>query len=84
MSLLLKIILGIISLASIFFGNLVIKEYKLFNRDIENKNTSVMERVLVNGLIFFILIIISLIFLFGILMISSKINIELPSFLGLW
>jgi len=83
MSLLLKIILGIISLASIFFGNLVIKEYKLFNRDIENKNTSVMERVLVNGLIFFILIIISLIFLFGILIISSKINIELPSFLGL-
>jgi hypothetical protein len=83
MSLLLKIILGIISLASIFFGNLVIKEYKLFNRDIENKNTSAMERVLVNGLIFFILIIISLIFLFGILIISSKINIELPSFLGL-
>jgi hypothetical protein len=82
MSLLLKIILGIISLASLFFGNLVIKEYKLFNRDIENKNTSVMERVLVNGLIFFILIMIAGIFLFGVLMIFSKINIELPLFMG--
>jgi Trk-type K+ transport system membrane component len=82
MSLLLKIILGIISLASLFFGNLVIKEYKLFNRDIENKNTSVMERVLVNGLIFFMLIMIAGIFLFGVLMIFSKINIELPLFMG--
>jgi hypothetical protein len=83
MSLLLKVILGIISLASIFFGNLVIKEYKLFNKDIENKNTSVMERVLVNGLIFLILIMIISIFSFGVLMIFSKINVELPSFLGL-
>lgn len=82
MSLLLKIILGIISLASLFFGNLVIKEYKLFNKDIESKNTSVMERVLVNGLIFFILIMIFGIFLFGVLMIFSKINIELPLFMG--
>lgn len=82
MGILLKIILSIISLASIFFGNLLIKEYKLFNRNIENKNTSVMERVLVNGLIFFILIMIVSIFLFGILMIFSKINVELPLFLG--
>jgi hypothetical protein len=83
MSLLLKVILGIISLASIFFGNLVIKEYKLFNRDIENKNTSIIERILVNGLIFLILIMIISIFSFGVLMIFSKINVELPSFLGL-
>lgn len=82
MSLLLKIILGVISLASLFFGNLVIKEYKLFNRDIESKNTSVMERILVNGLIFFMLIMIAGIFLFGVLMIFSKINIELPLFMG--
>ncbi len=83
MSLLLKVILGIISLASIFFGNLVIKEYKLFNRDIESKNTSIMERILVNGLIFIILIMIISIFSFGVLMIFSKINIELPSILRL-
>lgn len=83
MSILLKIILGIISFASIFFGNLVVKEYKIFNKDIENKNTSVLERILVNGLIFFILIMVILLFLFGLIMIFSKINIELPSFLGL-
>jgi hypothetical protein len=82
MSILLKIILGIISLASIFFGNLLIKEYRLFNKNIENKNTSVMERVFVNGLIFFISIMIVSIFLFGVLMIFSKINVELPLFLG--
>jgi hypothetical protein len=42
-----------------------------------------MERVLVNGLIFLILIMIISIFSFGVLMIFSKINVELPSFLGL-
>jgi len=81
MSIILKIILVIISLSSLFFGNLVIREYRLFNNNIENKNTSLIERILVNGLIFFILIIILFIFIFGILILLSNISVDLPSFL---
>lgn len=40
--------------ASIFFGRLVYIEYKLFNKNIEEKSTSLAERILVNGLIFLV------------------------------
>ena len=36
----LKIVLSILFIASIFFGRLVFREYKLFNKDIETKITS--------------------------------------------
>jgi hypothetical protein len=74
----LKIILSIFALASAVFGRLLFSEYKIFNRDIETKNTSLIERILVNGIIFVVGVILVLIFLFSIYMIFSNIQIETP------
>ncbi len=72
----LKIILIIIALSCLFFGRLLFREYKLFNRDIETKSTSLGERVLVNGIIFIVAIILLFIILFNSVIISSNVQIE--------
>ena len=76
MIIILKIILGLLSLSCLFFGRLVIREYKLFNADIETKSTSLAERILVNGIIFIILSVLLFILSFSIVTILSKIQIE--------
>ncbi len=78
MVILLKIILGVFVLASIFFGRLLFSEYRLFNRDIETKNTSLAERILVNGIIFILGLILLSISSFCVLSILSKISLTLP------
>jgi hypothetical protein len=78
MEILLKIILGVLIIASLFFGRLLFQEYKLFNKDIEFKNTSLAERILVNGIIFIIGIIILSTISFSSILIFSKINVILP------
>ncbi len=78
MVILLKVVLGILILASIFFSRLLFAEYKLFNRDIEFKNTSLAERVLVNGIIFILGIILFSILSFSLIVIFSTINLTLP------
>lgn len=74
----LKIILSLFSLASAVFGRLLFREYKIFNKDIETKNTSLAERILVNGIILVIAAVLILVFLFSMYMIFSKIQIETP------
>lgn len=71
-----KIILLILIFASLFFGRLVFREYKLFNKNIETKNTSLAERILVNGLIFFIFILLIFIISFSVYSILGKITFE--------
>jgi hypothetical protein len=77
MIVILKLILSIFSLASIFFGRLLLKEYKLFNKDIETKNTSLAERILVNGIIFLLFTVLVSIFFYCLIIIFSKVNVEL-------
>lgn len=74
----LKIILSLFSLASAVFGRLLFREYKIFNKDIETKNTSLAERILVNGIILVIAAVLILVFLFSMYMVFSKIQIETP------
>lgn len=74
----LKIILSLFSLASAVFGRLLFREYRMFNKDIETKNTSLAERILVNGIILVIAAVLVLVFLFSMYMIFSKIQIETP------
>ena len=62
--------------ASIFFGRLVYTEYKLFNKDIETKSTSLLERILVNGLIFIIFSILAFLMSFSLYTIFGKITFE--------
>jgi hypothetical protein len=76
MEILLKIILGMLFAASIFFGRLVYTEYKLFNKDIETKSTSLLERILVNGLIFIIFSILAFLMSFSLYTIFGKITFE--------
>tara|TARA_R110000772_G_scaffold41842_3_gene97711 strand:- start:6 stop:245 length:240 start_codon:yes stop_codon:yes gene_type:complete len=76
MDIFLKIILGMLFLASIFFGRLVYMEYKLFNKDIEVKNTSLAERILVNGLIFLIFSFLLFLMTFSVYTIFGKITFE--------
>jgi hypothetical protein len=78
MAILLKIILGVVILASIFFGRLLFMEYKLFNNNIEFKNTSLAERILVNGIIFILGIILLSISSFSLISILSNITLTLP------
>lgn len=78
MVILLKIILGILSTACIVFGRLVFREYKLFNKDIETKNTSLGERILINGMILVIGFVLVSILLFSITSIFSTITITPP------
>lgn len=77
MIVILKLILSIFSLASVFFGRLLLKEYKIFNKDIETKNTSLAERILVNGIIFLLFSLLISIFSFCLIIIFSKVNVEL-------
>jgi len=72
----LKIIMGVLFFASIFFGRLVYTEYKLFNNGIEEKSTSLAERVLVNGLIFFIFSFLLFLMTFSVYTIFGKITFE--------
>jgi hypothetical protein len=76
MEIILKIVLGILFFASIFFGRLVYREYKLFNNNIETKDTSLAERVLVNGLIFLVFILLIGIMTFSLYSILGKITFE--------
>tara|TARA_B100000963_G_scaffold114749_1_gene99944 strand:- start:414 stop:653 length:240 start_codon:yes stop_codon:yes gene_type:complete len=76
MEIALKIILITLFIASIFFGRLVFGEYKLFNADIETKNTSLAERILVNGLIFIVSILLLAIMCFSVYCILGKITFE--------
>jgi hypothetical protein len=77
MIVILKLILSIFSLASVFFGRLLLKEYKIFNKDIETKNTSLAERILVNGIIFLLFSLLISVFSFCLIIIFSKVNVEL-------
>ena len=72
----LKIILVIIALSCLFFGRLLFREYKLFNKDIETKSTSLAERVLVNGLILIVAIFLIFLILFNFIVISSNVQID--------
>jgi hypothetical protein len=72
----LKIILVIITLSCLFFGRLLFREYKLFNKNIETKSTSLAERVLVNGLILIVAIFLIFLILFNSLIVSSSVQIE--------
>lgn len=76
MEIILKIVLGILFLASIFFGRLVYREYRLFNDNIETKDTSLAERVLVNGLIFLVFTLLIGIMFFSLYSIMGKITFE--------
>lgn len=76
MEILLKIILVMLFAASIFFGRLVYREYKLFNKNIEQKSTSLAERVLVNGLIFIIFTILALLMSFSLYITLGTITFE--------
>jgi hypothetical protein len=76
MGIFLKIIMGVLFLASIFFGRLVYTEYKLFNNGIEEKSTSLAERILVNGLIFFVFAFLLFLMLFSVYTIFGKITFE--------
>lgn len=77
MIVILKLILSIFSLASVFFGRLLLKEYKIFNKDIETKSTSLAERILVNGIIFLLFSLLISVFSFCLIIIFSKVNVEL-------
>ena len=76
MEIALKIVLVILSIASIFFGRLVYTEYKLFNSNIETKSTSLAERILVNGIIFLISMILLSIIVFSVYCMFGKITFE--------
>lgn len=76
MEIALKIVLVILFIASIFFGRLVYTEYKLFNSNIETKSTSLAERVLVNGIIFLISMILLSIIVFSVYCMFGKITFE--------
>tara|TARA_Y100000389_G_C17468070_1_gene527539 strand:- start:3662 stop:3901 length:240 start_codon:yes stop_codon:yes gene_type:complete len=76
MEIALKIVLAILFIASIFFGRLVYTEYKLFNFNIETKSTSFAERILVNGIIFLIFIILLSIVSFSAYCMFGKITFE--------
>lgn len=76
MEIILKIVLGILFFASIFFGRLVYREYKLFNNNIETKDTSFAERALVNGLIFLVFTLLIGIMCFSLYSILGKITFE--------
>jgi hypothetical protein len=81
MALLLKIVLGLVSLGCVFFGRLVIREYYLFNNNIEQKTTSLGGRILVNGIILILLLFLLFVLLFNILMIASNISIDTWTFI---
>ena len=72
----LKIVLSILFIASIFFGRLVFREYKLFNKNIETKSTSLAERFLVNGIIFIIFTILIFLMSFSVYSILGKITFQ--------
>ncbi len=76
MEIALKIVLVILFIASIFFGRLVYTEYKLFNYNIETKSTSLAERILVNGIIFLISMILLSIIVFSVYCMFGKITFE--------
>lgn len=68
--------MGVLFFASIFFGRLVYTEYKLFNNGIEEKSTSLAERILVNGLIFLIFSFLLFLMTFSVYTIFGKITFE--------
>ena len=51
MIILLKTILGLFAIASIVLGSLAYREFRLFNKDAETKNTSLGERIVVNSIL---------------------------------
>lgn len=78
LTILLKFILIIFSLSNVFFLKLLNKEYKLFNKNIETKNTSLSERILINTLILTIGIFIISFLSFSLISVFSEITIKLP------
>ena len=78
LTILLKFILIVFSLSNVFFLKLLNKEYKLFNKNIETKNTSLSERILINTLILTIGIFIISFLSFSLISIFSEITIKLP------
>lgn len=68
--------MGVLFFASIFFGRLVYTEYNLFNKGIEQKSTSLAERILVNGLIFFVFAFLLFLMAFSVYTIFGKITFE--------